>query len=342
MPPDTLAEAITRYMDRHPSTDGFCSTELEAMAFSRSDRPTSPLPTLYRVALLCIVVQGAKRVMLGTEAFDYDSMQYVAPCMDLPMVANVTRATAREPFLALKLELDIDILRELIDQLDGPPDLKPDDPPTSADPPLGLFVGNLQAPAVDCILRLVRLLETPKAIPVLHPLIVREMYYWLLTGPDGPAIRRLATRSARAKRIAKAIRILRGDLKSPIRIERLAGIAGMSESSFHAHFKALTTLSPLQYQKQLRLLEARRLILTHVANASEAAHQVGYASPSQFSREYARMFGYPPSQELGARLIGWLAIAPPASSARSIKRNLEHQTGTASAPDRRSHDQNSD
>jgi transcriptional regulator GlxA family with amidase domain len=146
------------------------------------------------------------------------------------------------------------------------------------------------------MLRLIRLLETPAAIPVLAPAALREVYYWLLTGPDGAAIARLALAEGNTQRIARAMTLLRDNFTRPIRVAELAEAAGMSPSSFHEHFKALTAMTPLQYQKQLRLLEAQRLLVAGDIDAARAAYRVGYESASQFSREYARMFGAPPAR----------------------------------------------
>jgi AraC-like DNA-binding protein len=162
----------------------------------------------------------------------------------------------------------------------------------------GLFVSNADAPLLDCALRLTRLLDTPQDLPVLAPMVIREIYYRLLTGEQGEAVRQIATSGSNMQRIAQVLQYMKTDFTKPLRIEDLADRAKMSPSSFHAHFKAVTTMSPLQYQKQLRLLEARRLMLTEPENAVTAADRVGYESPSQFSREYARMFGAAPSGDI--------------------------------------------
>ena len=153
---------------------------------------------------------------------------------------------------------------------------------------------------IDCTLRTIRLLETPKAIPVLYPAIMREICYWLLTGPHGGEVMRMTLANSHAERVVKAIHTLRDRFAEPIRIDELASIAKMSPSAFHRQFKAITAMTPLQYQKQLRLLEARRLIVAEAANVETAAFQVGYESPSQFSREYSRMFGAPPRRDVAA------------------------------------------
>jgi AraC-like DNA-binding protein len=160
------------------------------------------------------------------------------------------------------------------------------------------IVNNADAPLLDCAIRMTRLLDTPQDLPVLAPMVIREIYYRLLTGEQGEAVRQIATSGSNMQRIAQAIQHMKTEFTKPLRIEDLAARSKMSPSSFHAHFKAVTTMSPLQYQKQLRLLEARRLMLTEPVNAVMAADLVGYESPSQFNREYARMFGAPPIRDI--------------------------------------------
>ncbi len=161
-----------------------------------------------------------------------------------------------------------------------------------------MFVSNADAALIDCVLRLIQLLDTPQDIPILSPMIVREIYYRLLMGEQGEAVCQIATLGSTMQRIASAIELLKANFTKPIRVEDLARHAGMSSSSFHYHFKEVTSMSPLQYQKQLRLLEARRLMLTETSDASSAAYRVGYESPSQFSREYSRLFGAPPIRDI--------------------------------------------
>jgi AraC-like DNA-binding protein len=284
-----LKDAVLAYTDGRVSHDIFYPTAIDTLLLMRSDRETSPRRALYRPAL-CINVQGAKQVMLGDEVLDYAELQYLVVSVDLPVLGRITCAAPDKPFLAIALEIDVTLLREVMEQLGGP--LR-----APGESGLGVFVGNFTPPLAECALRLMRLLETPQAIPVLYPAILRELYYWLLTGPDGAAIGRLALPDSHTQRIAKAIHVMREDFASPVRVERLAAVASMSPSSFHQHFKAVTSMTPLQYQKQLRLLEARRLMTADAANAMNAAYQVGYESASQFSREYARMFGVPPKRD---------------------------------------------
>jgi AraC-like DNA-binding protein len=245
---------------------------------------------MYKPAL-CITVQGAKQVLFGDKLFDYGEMQALVVGVEQPGVGRVTRATLREPYLGIFLQLDLGILREVTAQLSPPP--KP-----NGDTRMGVFGIEVDGPLADCIGRMIQMLETPQAAPILYPAIMRELSYWLLTGESGGEICKLVSPNSRTQRIAEAICLLRDDITRPIRIEQLADTAQMSPSSFHQHFKLLTSLTPIQYQKQMRLLEARRLMVEDGANVTGAAYRVGYESVSQFSREYARMFGTPPKRDI--------------------------------------------
>jgi AraC-like DNA-binding protein len=285
--PSLLRDAVQAYTERRPGTDTFWSTPLDPLMLMRAEGPTAPRHALYRPAL-CLNVQGAKQVMLGEAIHDYGEGQFLVVSLDLPLLGRVTQAAPCLPFLGMALEFDVNVLRDIGDQLELEP---------ATEEASSVFVADLDPPLADCLLRLVRLLETPPAIPILYPAIQRELYYHLLTGPHGRAIRRIALPDCHTRRIGRAIRLLHERFASAIRIEALAEVAAMSPSSFHQHFKSATTMTPLQYQKQLRLLEARRLMVAEAANAMSAAYRVGYESASQFSRDYARMFGTPPRRD---------------------------------------------
>jgi AraC-like DNA-binding protein len=239
-----------------------------------------------------VVLQGAKEVAFGDRTLRYDAMQSLIVSIELPAQGRIVEASPGAPFIGLHLDLDITGLRAVLEGLENPPQ--------PADAGFSVFVDDLTGPLADCVLRLLRLAETPDAIPVLYPALQREICYWLLAGKNGSQIALLALPDSHTRRIADAIRLLRQDFARTIRVEELAQAARMSPSSFHHHFKTLTAMTPLQYQKQLRLIEARRLMLTDAANASNAAYRVGYESASQFSREYARMFGAPPKRDVAA------------------------------------------
>ena len=218
--------------------------------------------------------------------------QALVVSVEMPAFGRVAQASPTEPYLGVIIEFDPAVMREVAEGLDAPPSGKDLGP--------GALVTDLNGQLIDCTLRTIRLLETPKAIPVLYPAIMREICYWLLTGPHGGEVMRMTLANSHAQRVVKAIHTLRDRFAEPIRIDELASIAKMSPSAFHRQFKAITAMTPLQYQKQLRLLEARRLIVAEAANVETAAFQVGYESPSQFSREYSRMFGAPPRRDVVA------------------------------------------
>ncbi|WP_165184676.1 AraC family transcriptional regulator [Caulobacter soli] len=284
-----LAEALLRYTERQGGESLF-STPIDGLAIMRSDHPKPASHLLLRPAV-CLVAQGAKWGSFGGNRLEYRAGQALVIGVETPSIGKVFEARPGEPCLVLMFELDFAIMRSVAEDLPTPPI-------PSGQAGLGVFVSNFDGPLADCALRLVRLLDTPQAIPALHPGIIREICYWLLTGPHGGEIARLALRTSPSQHVIEAMHSLRGRFRETVRIEDLAAIAHMSPSAFHRHFKALTASTPLQYQKQLRLLEARRLMVSCGLNVEAAAFEVGYESPSQFSREYARMFGAPPKRDL--------------------------------------------
>jgi AraC-like DNA-binding protein len=288
--PDTLKEAMLAYFAANGSHDGPYPTQIEALTLMRSTTQVLPHPTIYRPAL-CVIVQGAKQVMFGDRIFDYEEMQCLVISVALPAFGRVVRATPERPLLALHLDFDMGIMRDVMAALETPP------VPSRVED-FSVFVEDLREPLADCLTRLIRLLATPKAIPILYPAIMREICFWLLTGPHAGEVCKLVLPNSQTQRITRAIHMLREQFSRPLRIEELAAVSGMSASSFHQHFRALTAMTPLQYQKQLRLLEARRLLIEGDINAAHAAYRVGYESASQFSREYARMFGQPPKRDV--------------------------------------------
>jgi AraC-like DNA-binding protein len=262
-------------------------TAVAGLALMRSTGATIPRKArLYRPAL-CLVVQGAKEMALGDRVFRYGEGQALVVSLEVPAAGRVVEASPERPYLAIALELDTALIAEVLAELQV-------EPASERTPALGLFVATIDAPLAGAFERLLALLETPAAIPVLGRQTIREIYYWLLAGPNGPAIARLTSPEGHAQRIARALRLLRENFAASLRIADLARAAGMSPSGFHQHFKALTGMTPLQYQKHLRLIEARNLIAAEMESVSRVAYRVGYESPSQFSREYSRLFGVPP------------------------------------------------
>lgn len=287
--PSALANALARYLDAHTVGEGLFETAIDGVLLMRTTDTVLPTHSIYRPCL-CVVVQGAKQVAVGERALDYDELQCLIVSVDLPAIGRVTRASAERPYMAIALEFDVRAMRTVMEELDNPP--RPNDGVGS-----GIFVDNMVEPLTECMLRLVRMLDTSQAIPVLYPALMREICFWLLTGANGGEVCKLGLPDSHTRRIAAALFVLRDNFTRPIRVEELAAAARMSPSSFHQHFKTLTSMTPLQYQKNLRLLEARRLMMVDGANASSAAYRVGYESASQFSREYSRMFGIAPKRD---------------------------------------------
>jgi AraC-like DNA-binding protein len=307
----SLASEVGRIIARFADSDGAHDTPISGLAFHRWSQPTAASCNVCR-PIVSFIAQGEKRVTLGDEARDYESDHYLLVSFDLPIISEVRRATPEEPFLSLSLDLDLGIIADLMASTD---DRLSRDVPTER----GLAVGRLTPELGDALLRLARLLEAPHEVPVLAPLIEREIFFRLLVGEHGARLRHLVAVDSQSRHIARAIAWLRENYKQPLRIDALAKIAAMSTSTFHLHFKAITAMSPLQFQKHLRLQEARRLMLTQAIDAADAGHQVGYESASQFSREYRRLFGAPPRRDL-ALLRGrpHEDIAIPARSASAI------------------------
>ncbi len=237
-----------------------------------------------------MIVQGVKWAIFGDKRFDYGAGQALVVSVEMPAFGAVTEATPTEPYLGVIIEFDLGIMREVVESLDPLPEV-------SNEVGRGVFVTNFDGPLADCALRMVRLLETPSAIPILYPAIMREICYWLLSGPHGGEVLQMTAAKSHTHDVISAIHSLRERFSEPVRVEELASAAHLSPSAFHRQFKSITSLSPLQYQKQLRLLEARRLMVTEEANVETAASRVGYESHSQFSREYSRMFGMPPRRD---------------------------------------------
>jgi AraC-like DNA-binding protein len=287
---NALIEAVKRYTDQQAGKGSPFITAIDGMAILRADHE-KPASHLIMKPALCVVVQGSKWTTFGDRRYDYPAGRALVVSVEMPAFSRVVEASPAEPFLAIVIQFDLAVMRDVMERLEAPPELEDN-------LGRGVFVTDFDGPLADCVLRMVRLLDTPRAIPILAPMIMREICYWLLTGPHGGEVAKVVLANSHAQRVVTAIHTLRDQFAETIRIEDLAAVAQMSPSAFHRQFKALTSMTPLQYQKQLRLLEARHLMVTGDANAEVAAYQVGYESASQFSREYARMFGAPPRRDI--------------------------------------------
>lgn len=288
---DGLLEAVQRYTERQTGPGPFM-TAIQGVQILRSEREKQPRYLLFKPAL-CIVVQGAKWAIFGEKRFDYRAGQALVVSLEMPALGTVSEASPEEPYLGVIIELDLGLMREVMGSLDGHLELRPETKH-------GVFVTDFSGPLADCALRAVRLLETPQAIPLLYPAIMREICYWLLSGPHGGDVMRMTVGKCHTEGVLQAIHTLRDRFSEAVCIETLAQAVRMSPSAFHRQFKLITSMTPLQYQKQLRLMEARRLMVAEEANVETASFKVGYESPSQFSREYSRMFGLPPRRDVAS------------------------------------------
>jgi AraC-like DNA-binding protein len=289
---EKFAEAVKRYTEAQAGSSPFI-TSVPGLTLLRSDRVKRINHLIYKPAL-CIVAQGAKWTTFGDRRFEYRAGQALVVTVEMPAFGTVAEASPTEPYLGVIIEFDLGIIRDVMESMETLDIL----PVMNDDVGRGVFVTNFDGPLADCALRMVRLLETPQAIPILYPAIMREICYWLLSGPDGSEVIRMTLGKNHTRDVLHAIHALRDRFAEPIRIEELATAAHLSPSAFHRQFKSITSMTPLQYQKQLRLLETRRLMVAEEVNVETAAFQVGYESPSQFSREYSRLFGMPPRRDV--------------------------------------------
>lgn len=286
---DTLLKSVRRYAEAFADPAGIARTPLPGLTTIRATAPSGLDHAISR-PLVCLVLQGTKRVTMGNRAFTFSAGDSLLITADVPTVSQITRASIATPYFSLVLDLDPAVIADLGVEMKAVP--VADGTPVRHE--------QTDTEVIDAALRLMRLIERPASVPVLRTQLVREMHYWLLTGRHGAAIRRLGWPDGSVQRVARAVAVLRAEFAQPLRVERLAAVAGMSPSSFHQHFRTVTSLSPLQFQKQLRLIEARRLMLSDGMTSSSAAFAVGYQSVSQFTREYGRMFGLPPVRETKA------------------------------------------
>jgi AraC-like DNA-binding protein len=282
---EELVERMARALPEDGSLDAF-----DGFRLIRSSKPTEPVHSVYQPAF-CFVAQGSKRVLLGEEVFRYDPGHYLVFTVDLPLVFQVEEASAERPYLGFRLNLDSSLVASVM--MESGIEIKKGDASVKA-----MNVTRTDADMLDAVIRLIRLLDAPVERKVLAPLITREIVYRLLAGGQGARLSHLLASRGDARRISKAIGHLRENFDQPLRIDDIAHELGMSVSGFHHHFKSVTAMSPLQFQKQIRLQEARRLMLGEDLDAASAGFRVGYEDPSYFSREYKKLFGAPPQRDI--------------------------------------------
>lgn len=291
-PPSRLQdnrEELTAIVERYARAEGLTPTAWPALSFFRADSPSDRSCAMYEPCL-GLLLQGNKHILLGEERFEQENGHYLINSIDVPVSAQVMRASPHEPCLCITLRLDPVRIGEWLSEVKLPK------PATAT--ARGLALSPVSTDILDPLLRLARLLDSPRDLPLLAPLIERELIYRLLIGEQGARLAQIATAGGQGQQIARAIQWLKQHYNKPLRIGDLANMVNMSASSLHHHFREITAMSPLQYQKLLRLHEARRLLLTEGCDVATAAHRVGYESPSQFSREYSRQHGAPPLRDV--------------------------------------------
>ncbi|WP_298969256.1 AraC family transcriptional regulator [uncultured Roseobacter sp.] len=296
---DSLAHMIARLVEK----DGIHATPVPRLDLIRSTKQTQDLHAVHEPAL-CIVVQGAKRVMVADHIYDYDAAKYLVVSFDLPIIGQITQATPAAPYLCIRFGIDPAVLSDLAVDM-------PLDQVAPATGP-GLFLGETTSSIVDAATRLVALVESPDDIPALAKLYERELLYRVIRAPGGQTVLRSVYGPGQGRQIARAIALIKKNYRERFELARLAEEAHLQPSALHHHFKSVTLMSPLQYHKRLRLQEARRLMLFEARSAAQAAFSVGYESPSQFSREYRRQFGQPPMKDVEALTGSILATEPQA------------------------------
>jgi AraC-like DNA-binding protein len=283
-------ELLKKSIARWSKNEGPNATAIPGLMAVRYDAPTKPRPAMYEPSV-CVSAQGAKRVLLGGEAFTYAPGNFLITSVQLPTTVQIAQASAERPFLGCVLKLDLREITQLMVDGSLPP-------PRAQRADRAMACGTMTLPLLAAFQRLVDLLSEPKDLPILAPVLRREITYRLLVSDQGARLRQVALAGSRGHQITQAIEWLREKFAEPLRVEELAERVHMSPSAFHHHFRLMTAMSPLQYQKWLRLSEARRLMLAENMNAATAALEVGYESPSQFSREYRRLFEKPPLQDV--------------------------------------------
>ncbi|EGR0695198.1 AraC family transcriptional regulator [Vibrio parahaemolyticus] len=283
-------QKLAKLIDRWTGDANQYDTPISGLRFSRWTTPTPPTSYTHNPSI-CLIAQGRKRVLLGEESFIYDANHFLISSVDLPIIANIIKASEGQPYLGLIMELDLTEISQLI--VDSELAFT-----QAKEAQKGIAVGELSESLLDAFVRLAELLDEGQNIKILAPIIKREIFYRLLMSEQGTRLHQIVTAGSHSHQIAKAIDWLKNNFVKPLSVGDLASYTGMSKSSFYTHFRSMTSMTPLQFQKKLRLSEARRLMLTENLDAMAATFKVGYESPSQFSREYSRLFGAPPSKDI--------------------------------------------
>lgn len=286
-------QKLAKLIDRWTGDANQYDTPISGLRFSRWTTPTPPTSYTHNPSI-CLIAQGRKRVLLGEESFIYDANHFLISSVDLPIIANIIEASEEQPYLGLIMELDLTEISQLI--VDSELAFT-----QAKEAQKGIAVGELSESLLDAFVRLAELLDEGQNIKILAPIIKREIFYRLLMSEQGTRLHQIVTAGSHSHQIAKAIDWLKNNFVKPLSVGDLASYTGMSKSSFYTHFRSMTSMTsmtPLQFQKKLRLSEARRLMLTENLDAMAATFKVGYESPSQFSREYSRLFGAPPSKDI--------------------------------------------
>ncbi len=283
-----LAVSISKVLDGAADL----STDVPGLTLYRNTAPTAPNPCTYEPSLL-LIPQGRKCVDLGKQSYLFGESTFLLTSIELPIVSRVSVASMEKPYLAFFLKLDMGIVRDVLHT----EEVRVLPPPVG---PRGMVLGEVTLELLSPCVRMIQLLDTPQDVPFFGKLLQREIIYRLLQGPQGDRLRSVATMADQSFRTAKAVTWLRENFEKSLNVDELASMAGMSRSTLHHHFRGLTAMSPLQFQKQLRLHTARQKMLTQELDAASAAFEVGYESPSQFNREYKRVFGKPPMRDVQA------------------------------------------
>ncbi|WP_239614684.1 AraC family transcriptional regulator [Cohnella mopanensis] len=286
----TKQQELIKIIERASEGDGVHKTAIPSLYFMRLSNTTESNHGVYKPSF-CMVVQGAKEVWLARDRFKYSPADYLVASVHLPVNTQVTEATPDVPYLGLRLEISPSQILAVLN------DFELRDFPKE-NPKRAMFVSHIESSLLDAVIRLARLIDNPNDIPVLAPLYTEEILYRVLQGKNGNILKGIVLEESTIHQIRDVIEHIIMNYDRSFRIEELAEIANMSVSSFHRHFKEVTAMSPIQYQKQMRLQEARRLLLTESTDATEVAYRVGYESSTQFSREYSRMFGFPPRKDI--------------------------------------------